>query len=57
MKPLISVIIPVYNGEKYLSQTVESVLNQSFDDFELLLIDDGSTDNSKSIIDFFQKKR
>lgn len=56
MKPLISVIIPVYNGEKYLSQTVESVLYQSFDDFELLLIDDGSTDNSKSIIDFFQKK-
>lgn len=56
MKPLISVIIPVYNGEKYLSQTVESVLNQSFDDFELLLIDDGSTDNSKSIIDSFQKK-
>lgn len=56
MKPLISVIIPVYNGEKYLSQTVESVLNQSFDDFELLLIDDGSTDNSKSIIDFFRKK-
>lgn len=55
MKPLISVIIPVYNGEKYLSQTVESVLNQSFGDFELLLIDDGSTDNSKSIIASFQK--
>lgn len=45
----ISVIVPFYNGERYLSACIESILNQSFRDFELLLIDDGSTDGSKAI--------
>lgn len=48
---LISVIIPVFNAEKYLPRCVESVLNQSFKDFELILVDDGSTDNSGKICD------
>lgn len=49
--PLISVIVPVYNAEKYLHRCVESILAQSFTDFELLLINDGSKDNSGEICD------
>lgn len=45
----ISVIVPVYNVEKYLPKCIESILNQSYSNFELLLIDDGSTDNSLNI--------
>lgn len=54
--PAITVIIPVYNVEKYLHQCIESIINQRFTDFELLLIDDGSTDNSPDICDYFQSK-
>ena len=42
-QPKISIIIPVYNVEEYLEQTIESILNQTLKDFELILIDDGST--------------
>lgn len=45
-KPLISVIIPVYNAERYLRKCIDSVLNQSYDSLELILINDGSSDNS-----------
>lgn len=47
----LSVIIPVYNAEVYLKECIDSVLNQSFKDFELLLINDGSTDNSGTLCD------
>ncbi len=50
MQPLISVILPVYNQEQYVAETIESVLSQTFADFELLLHDDGSTDGSAAII-------
>lgn len=50
VRPLISVIMPVYNGEKYLREAIDSVLAQTYHDFELLLINDGSTDKSKEII-------
>ena len=43
----ISIIVPVYNVEKYLGNCIESILNQTFKDFELILVDDGSTDNSR----------
>lgn len=46
-----SIIIPVYNVEKYLSECVDSILNQTFDSFELILVDDGSTDKSPAICD------
>lgn len=49
--------MPVYNAEKYLSESIESVLNQHFVDFELIIIDDGSTDNSKSIAASYRDKR
>ena len=42
----ISVIVPVYNVENYLSKCLDSLLKQTFDDFEIILINDGSTDNS-----------
>ena len=48
--PVISVLMPVYNAEHYLSQAIDSVLGQTFKDFELVLINDGSTDSSKNII-------
>lgn len=53
--PLISVIVPVYNVEKYLSRCIDSILSQTFTDFELLLIDDGSKDHSGSICDEYAK--
>lgn len=51
--PLISVIVPVYNTEKYLHKCINSILNQTFTDFELILIDDGSPDNCGKICDEF----
>lgn len=49
MNPLISVCVPVYNAEPYIRTCVESILHQSFRDFEIVLVDDGSTDNSLAI--------
>lgn len=51
-----SVLLPIYNAETYLRSAVDSVLNQTFEDFELLLLNDGSTDNSEAIIDDFITK-
>ena len=52
---LLTIIVPVYNVELYLSDCIESILAQSFDNFELLLIDDGSTDSSGAICDKYKK--
>ena len=53
---IFSIIIPVYNVEKYLSQCLDSILNQDFTDFELILVDDGSTDRSGEICDQYKSK-
>ncbi|MBN8702669.1 MAG: glycosyltransferase [Bacteroidetes bacterium] len=55
--PLVSIILPVYNCEKYLASSVESILNQSFSDFELIIINDGSKDNTLSVIKAFNDSR
>lgn len=54
--PLISIIVPVYNAEKYIRKCVDSILAQTFIDFELLLINDGSKDNSGAICDEYAAK-
>lgn len=51
--PLISVIIPVYNGEETISEAIQSVLDQTFQDLEIIIIDDGSTDGSPNILERF----
>ncbi len=53
----ISVLMSVYNAEKYINETIKSVLNQSFTDFEFIIIDDGSTDGTKTIINQFKDDR
>ncbi|MFB2882319.1 glycosyltransferase [Floridanema aerugineum] len=55
--PTISVIIPVYNGEKTIQQTIESVINQTFTDFEIIIINDGSKDSTLDIISTIQDPR
>ena len=50
---LFSVVVPVYGVEKFLSQCIESILTQSYSDFELILVDDGSIDNSGIICDVY----
>ena len=56
MFPKISIIVPVYNTEQYLPRCLNSILSQSFIDFELLLVDDGSIDGSGSICDKYAAK-
>ncbi|XQW85353.1 glycosyltransferase family 2 protein [Thalassotalea piscium] len=56
MSKLISVVVPVYNGAEYLTKTVESILAQDHDELELLLINDGSSDNSKELIEALAEK-
>lgn len=55
IKELVSVIIPVYNVEKYLSACLDSVINQTYKNLEIILVDDGSTDNSLKICENYQK--
>ncbi len=55
--PLVTVLMPVYNGSRYLDEAIESILNQTFMDFEFLIIDDGSTDDSIKIIRSYRDSR
>jgi len=56
MNPKVSVIMPVYNTEKYLSEAIKSILNQSYRDFEFIIVDDFSTDTSYKICEEYAKK-
>jgi len=54
-RPLVSVVLPVFNGERYLRQSIESCLSQSYDCLELIVVDDGSTDSTPLIIEEYTK--
>jgi glycosyltransferase involved in cell wall biosynthesis len=55
--PLVSVVMPVFNGEKYLREAIDSILNQTFADFEFIIINDGSTDDTLKIIKGYKDPR
>ena len=57
MRPKVSVIIPTYNRDNYLYSAIKSVLNQTFEDFEIIIVDDASTDNTRQVVDKFDDKR
>lgn len=52
----ISIIVPVYNSRRYLEECIDSIVNQTYKDWELILIDDGSTDGSGKMLDEYGKK-
>ena len=54
--PQISIIVPIYNGEIYINKCLEMIINQKFKDFELIIIDDGSTDNSFNMCNDYAKR-
>lgn len=56
LNPKISVIVPIYNAEKFLKKCIESIINQTLKEIEIILINDGSTDNSLKILQFFKEK-
>lgn len=55
MNPKISIILPTYNGEKYIKRAIESVISQSFSDWELIVINDGSIDNTRKVLEPYLK--
>ena len=56
MTPFVSVILPIYNVAPYLERCIRSILNQDFSDYEMILVDDGSTDSSGQICDEYASK-
>lgn len=56
MNPKISVILPVYNGERYLRECLDSIIIQTLDDFELICVNDGSTDGTRDILSDYRKR-
>jgi glycosyltransferase involved in cell wall biosynthesis len=55
--PIVTVLLPVYNGERYLREAIESILTQTLESFELLIVDDGSTDGTEAICRSFTDPR
>ncbi len=55
--PLVSILMPAYNAEKYIAEAIQSILNQTFTDFELVIVNDGSTDSTEQIIKSFKDER
>ena len=55
-KELISIVVPVYNVEKYLDKCVKSIINQTYDNLQIILVDDGSKDNSGKLCDLWGQR-
>ena len=55
--PLISIVIPLYNKERFIKETLDSVFNQSFTDYEIIIVNDGSTDSSVFIVNAIEDQR
>ena len=53
---LVSLIVAVYNGEKYIASCIDSIMNQTYQNYEVILVDDGSKDNSGTICDYYAEK-
>lgn len=56
MSELISLVVPIYKVEKYLTRCIESIMNQTYKNLEIILVDDGSPDNCGYICDYYAKK-
>ena len=56
MEPLLSIIVPIYNVEQYVDKCIQSILNQTYQNLEIILVDDGATDRSGSIADSYAAK-
>lgn len=51
MRPLISIIVPVYNGENFIEKCIKSILNQSLNELQIIIVNDGSSDNTAAILE------
>lgn len=56
LKPVVSLIMPAYNAEEYIARSIDTALAQSFSDMELIIVNDGSTDGTQTVIDWYQKR-
>ena len=56
-QPVFSIVIPLFNKEKYIGRTIDSILSQKFGNFEIIIVNDGSTDSSLSIVSQYTDKR
>ena len=52
---IVSIIVPMYNAERFINRTLDSIINQSYKDIEIIVVDDGSTDNSNEIVKRYEK--
>ena len=57
MNPLISIIVPIYNSDSFLDQTINSIISQTYTQWELILVNNGSSDRSKFLMDSYEKRK
>ena len=55
-KPVVSIVLPTYNGAKYIRESLDSILAQTFQDYEIICVDDGSTDGSDEVLEMYRTR-